>query len=212
MRKLLRERKDIYWLLAWPLLGAFYFVCKLFISDYHTIHFALDDKIPFLPVFVLPYVIWYLYIPGMMVLTFFKDKNSFKRQQIAFYSGAVVCSLVFLIYPSTVDFRPMAEGSGFLLWLTRLVYSGDVPPANVLPSLHCFEALGVHLTTFTAGPFRKSIFWRTASAILVVLICLSTVFIKQHSFVDVISGCIMAVLSLLITNCFLRGNKNGTDN
>lgn len=212
MRELLRERKDIYWLLAWPLLGAFYFVCKLFISSYHIVHFSFDDKIPFLPAFVLPYVLWYLYVPGLMILTFLNNKDAFKRQQFAFYTGAIICSLVFVIYPTMIDFRPDASGKGLFLWMVRITYSNDTPAANVFPSLHCYEALSVHLTTFTVEPFKKKVIWRTVSAISVLLICLSTVFIKQHSFVDVISGCLMAVVSWLFINILFGGNKNGTEN
>lgn len=212
IKKLIKERKDVFWFFAFAGIGIFFYGAKLIIKEYNVVHLPFDDKIPFLPVFIIPYVIWFAYVPGMMVFTFFKDKHSFLKQQYAFYTGVAVSCIFFLVYPTMVDFRPSGEGGGFLLWVTRIVYAGDTPPSNVFPSLHCYEALSVHLTTFTAGPFKKNIFWRTASAILVVLICLSTVFVKQHSYIDIISGCSLAVVTFLITNLFLRGNRNESDN
>ena len=59
---------------------------------------------------------------------------------------------------------------------------------------HCFEAVCVHLTAFSVPQLRKKTGWRIASATLSVLICLSTVFIKQHSVLDLIAGVLLAVL------------------
>ena len=210
--KLIRERKDVFWFFGYVLLGLFYYGCKLIIHNYNVVHLPFDDKIPFLPIFIIPYVIWYLYVPGLMIATFLAGKKAFLKQQYVFYSGALICGMIFFIYPTVIDFRPDASGDGFLLWLTRFIYANDVPPSNVFPSFHCYEALSVHLTTFTAGPYKKKFALRTASAVLVILICLSTVFIKQHSYIDVISGCIMAILPFISYNFILRGNKNEYDN
>ena len=35
---------------------------------------------------------------------------------------------------------------------------------------------------------------RAASAVIAVLICLSTLFVKQHSVLDLVSGCLLAGL------------------
>ena len=212
IKKLISERKDVFWFFGFMAFGMLFYGAKLVIKDYHIVHLPIDDKIPFLPIFIIPYTIWFAYIPGMMILTFFKSKKAFLRQQYAFYLGVGISCLIFLIYPTMIDFRPDAAGDGFLLWLTRIVYSGDVPPTNVFPSLHCYEALSVHLTTFTVGPFKDKTLPRILSAVLVVLICLATVFVKQHSVIDVLPGCLMAVLSLITIDYFLRGNKNESDN
>ena len=205
--KKLRGRKDISLFLGFLVLWAFFYPTKLIIKEYHIVHFSLDDKIPFLPVFIIPYIIWFLYIPLPMIYLFFKDSKAFKRQAIIFFSGSIFCSLFFVIYPTVIDFRPSAEGEGLLLWLTRMIYANDTPPANVFPSLHCYEALTIHLTTFTAGPFKNRKILRIASAVLVALICASTVFVKQHSFIDVIGGCVISIVFCLIGNKILRGKE-----
>ena len=67
----------------------------------------------------------------------------------------------------------------------------------VFPSLHCYEALCAHLTAFASPGMRGKRRLRAASAVLVVLICLSTVFIKQHSVIDLAAGCAAAVIAAL---------------
>ena len=203
----LKSRKDLLWLAGWALVGIFYFATEQFISDYHVIHVPLDDKIPFIPAFILPYVIWYAYIPLGMIAVCFKDRFLFRRQILTLFPGLILCSLLFVIYPTTVDFRPSAEGSGFFLWVCRIVFACD-HPVNVLPSLHCFEAVAIHLTVFVSGPWRHCRVCRAASAVLVTLICLSTVFVKQHSVVDLISGSLLAFLCFAIAGYLLSARSN----
>ena len=73
--------------------------------------------------------------------------------------------------------------------LTRFIahfYAFDTN-TNVCPSLHVigsFAALFAfwHAPVFSAGK------WRIASAVAAFLICISTVFMKQHSILDVLAA------------------------
>ena len=49
--------------------------------------------------------------------------------------------------------------------LCRLIYANDAP-VNVFPSLHCYEALVMHLATFRVPPLRVRKRLRLASAVL----------------------------------------------
>ena len=204
-----KDNKNIFWLFGLVIIGAVYFGSKFLNPEYTYVHIPLDDKIPFLPVFIIPYVLWYLYVPFLMLYVCLKDGNAFKKQAIVMFSGMSFCVLGFIIFPTAINFRPSAEGNGVLLRICRIVFKYDTPSANVFPSMHCLEALGAHLTTFTAGPLKKKISLRIASAVLTVLICLSTVFVKQHSVLDVFSGCLLILAIFIITElCFkLRGEK-----
>jgi len=203
----LKKNKQILWFLGFVFSGVFYFGSKFFESTPNIIHIGLDDKIPFLPIFIIPYIIWYIYVPVLMLCVCFNDKKSFNKQAFILFSGMFLSCVFFLIYPTGVDFRPTAEGKGILLWLCRIIYKNDTPPVNVLPSLHCFEAITVHLTTFVWGPLKKCLPLRITSAVLMLLICASTVFVKQHSIVDVVCGCLLGFVICLITEhiCKLRG-------
>ena len=48
-------------------LGASYFAVLYFGKGHHVIGTALDEKIPFIPAAVIPYVLWYLYVPLPML-------------------------------------------------------------------------------------------------------------------------------------------------
>ncbi len=210
IKTFLKENKSAYLFLFFLVSGGFYFISKFFTLKYHIIHIPFDDKIPFIPEFCIPYVLWFPYVPLLALCTFIKDKKDFVKLSVALFSGMILCSICFIVYPSMVDFRPTAEGKGFFLFVCRIIYANDTPSANVFPSLHCFEALTVHLGTFTFGPFRENKIWHTLSFILVVLICMSTVFIKQHSIVDVFWGCLLSVVLMLLSELifYLRGRKN----
>lgn len=193
LRKLFSENKQILYFLLFILAEILYFLTQLYGGEYHVIHTRLDDFIPFLPVFVIPYVIWYLYVPFSMLYTCFTDKSAFKKQIITVFSGMAVCIATFIVFPTSIDFRPNAEGNGFFLWICRIIFSKD-KPVNVFPSMHCYEAVIIHLTTFRSTPLKKNIPLRASSAVLAVLICLSTVFIKQHSVIDLFGGVALAVI------------------
>ena len=79
---------------------------------------------------------------------------------------------------------------------------------NVLPSLHCYEALSIHLSTFRSRFGGKHPVLRAASAVLVLLICLSTVFIKQHSAVDLAAGCALAIASYALMEIFEKRRES----
>lgn len=193
MIRLFRRYPHVLWFLLFLPLGGLYFLTQHLGLSYHVIHTALDDRIPFLPVFILPYVVWYLYIPGPMLYMCFRDPVVFRRQIAALFTGAFLATAVFFLYPTCVDFRPQVTGDGILAWLCRVIYALD-KPVNVLPSLHCYEATAIHLATFCSPFGRRHPRLRTGSAGLLVLICLSTLFVKQHSVPDAVSGCLLAVL------------------
>ena len=197
MKIRIKECKHGLFFLLFILIEVLYFLTQLRDIDYNLVHVSLDDMIPFLPIFVIPYVAWYVYVPGGMLYNFFVDKNAFRKQILTVVSGMAISIIVFCIYPTTIDFRPSAEGDGFFLWICRLLFSND-KPVNVLPSMHCFEAVIIHLTAFKNEKLRRYIPLRISSAVLSLLICLSTDFIKQHSVVDLVSGVALAYLLYFI--------------
>ena len=145
-----------------------------------------------------------------MLFMCFKDREVFMRQVATLFTGAFICITVFALYPTRIDFRPDASGDGLLLALCRLIYAND-QPYNVLPSLHCYEALVMHLATFRMPPLRARKRLRLASAVLVILICLSTLLVKQHSAADLIAGCALAVAAHSLTTYLFSKRRSHHD-
>ncbi len=192
LRRWLQSYPHILWFLLFLPLGGMYFLSQHLGLSYHVVHTALDDRIPFLPIFIVPYILWYLYIPLPMVYMCFRDPVVFRRQVATLFSGALLATVFFLVYPTCIGFRPDASGDGVFLWLCRIIYRND-DPVNVLPSLHCYEATAIHLATFRGDFGRRHPWLRGGSAALLGLICFSTLFVKQHSVLDAAVGCLFAV-------------------
>ena len=84
----------------------------------------------------------------------------------------------------------------------RFLRSVD-PPNNVCPSIHVSSTVAVHLTICHAASERNKKPIRTLSWIVTILICLSTMFIKQHSLVDVLCGWILSLILDEIVNVWV---------
>ncbi len=196
LRDFIRKNRQIYLFALFPLIWLAYFLSASRQCERMLMHCPLDGLIPFLPVFIIPYVLWYLYVPTALLLNCFSDPAYFKRQCVCFFGGAGVCLLVIMLFPTAVDFRPEINGGGIFSRMCGIIFSMD-DAVCVFPSLHCYEALCAHLTAFASPGMRGKRRLRAASAVLVVLICLSTVFIKQHSVIDLAAGCAAAVIAAL---------------
>ena len=72
-----------------------------------------------------------------------------------------------------------------------MIYSADTS-TNVCPSIHVFNSIGIHIAIRNSQALRPKKWLQIGSFLLMVSICLSTVFLKQHSVVDGAGSAIMA--------------------
>ena len=89
---------------------------------------------------------------------------------------------VYIIYPSCQNLRPQVfPRENVLSSLVGFLYAFDTN-TGVFPSLHCAYSLGIASVWMREKSVSK---WcKTFVVISVILICLSTMFIKQHSALD----------------------------
>lgn len=161
-------------------------------SGYHLIHARLDDKIPFIEYFIIPYLLWFVFIAGFVLYFFFTDKLGFYRLCGLLFTGMTIFLIISTFFPNGLNLRPMVfPRDNFCTDLVRFLYTADTS-TNVLPSLHVFNSLGVCIAIAHSEALQKHrvIVW--ASYILAALIILATMFLKQHSVIDVIAGFMMA--------------------
>ena len=190
-----RRRDFEYWklMLFWPVYGVvFYMLEWVFPQDYYRpMYHPLDSLIPFHEWFVIPYVFWYIYMAGSVAYTFFRDKAAF-RQMMHFYMIVFgVSTVVFFLYPTCQNFRPAVFPRDNILTRTMgLLYSMDTN-TNVCPSLHVSGAIGAALG-FVATKRFSTRGWKIINTLLAGSICLSTVFVKQHSVIDVFWGLVLS--------------------
>lgn len=186
--------RHFWMLLIWALfIGLYVFVEFLPVEQYWVSQIPLDDSIPFCKYFVLPYCTWHILMAVTTAYLAFFDADNFRRFMTFIALGMIPVVIFNLFFPTCVRLRPTTvEGRGLCEWMLRLVYTLD-DCTDVLPSMHvigCFALSAAYLNT----PSLRKRHLHIPMLILAVLISLSTVFIKQHSILDVFTAIPYAVL------------------
>ena len=166
------------------------------VYDYHVIHTFLDDFIPFHEIFIIPYLLWFPYMIGTVVYFIFKPamKNEYYRLISNLMMGMSVFLMVSFLWPNMLELRPTEFARDNILTdAVKWLYRTDTP-TNVLPSIHVFNSLACEVAVFTSPNLRKRKVLQAGSMVLTGSIILSTMFLKQHSVVDVCLGSAMALL------------------
>ena len=171
-------------LLGWVGYFVLYFLKENLIpaEKCRPVHMWLDDVIPFCEYFLIPYVFWYLLIVVSLGYFLLYHVDSFKRLQTYIIVTQVAAMAIYILFPSRQDLRPAEfPRDNFLTQCIGILYSLDTN-TGVCPSLHVAYSLGI------ASVWTKEkgapIPWKIFVVAAVILICLSTMFIKQHSAVD----------------------------
>ncbi|MDE6635983.1 MAG: phosphatase PAP2 family protein [Lachnospiraceae bacterium] len=162
------------------------------------IHMPLDDMIPFCKYFIIPYLIWFIYIFAAIAFFFFYSRREFIRYASFLIIGMSVCLAIYALFPSELQLRPVTvDTSDIFGYLVNIIYRTDTP-TNVCPSIHCLNSFATHIAILKCGYFRKRPALIRLSFILMVMICLSTLFLKQHSVYDVMGAALLAVILYVI--------------
>lgn len=171
-------------LVGWVVYFVLYFLTENLIpaETCTPVHMWLDDVIPFCEWFVIPYVFWYVLIVISLGYFLLYNVDSFKRLQIFIIITQAAAMVIYILLPSRQDLRPAEfPRDNALSWLVGLLYSADTN-TGVCPSLHVAYSIGIASVWLKEKEATK--LWKSFVVVSVILICLSTMFIKQHSAVD----------------------------
>lgn len=165
-------------------------------QDPYPIYCGLDDLIPFCEWFAIPYFLWFAYIVAGHIFLFFTSREDFVRMCIFLYTGMTICLIIYTLFPNCQQLRVDYDTLGRTNLLIEAIATlqGMDTPCNVFPSIHCLNSIGMHIALSKSqhlGRHRDA--WVRSSFILMVLIILSTVFIKQHSVLDALGSFVLAV-------------------
>ena len=204
LKKLTNEYGSIFLI---PAYAAFYIPCFVSLerqpySGFHIIHMAADDCIPFCELFVIPYYIWFVYMIASVAACIFTDRKDYIRSFFYMSAGMTIFVAVSWLYPNCHELRPaVITRKNILTSLVSFIYSTDTP-ANLFPSIHVYNSLGTMVAVHHSKRFNKT--GVIVMDVIGSLIIISTVFIKQHSFYDVITAFIMAIIFYLVFYLFTR--------
>ncbi|RJE87493.1 phosphatase PAP2 family protein [Paenibacillus sp. 1011MAR3C5] len=174
----------LWMLLAIPTLGLIYTLINQEPVQVWMLYTDLDDLIPFMKIFIIPYAIWMPFLYLTLIFFFFKDRPTYYRTLLAYVISVLICYAIYAIFQTTVP-RAELEGNDLLSWLVQFVYTNDAP-FNCFPSIHCLSSY----LLFRAATQSKEIGSGTKIGIGIITwsIILSTVFVKQHVVMDVFAG------------------------
>ena len=176
-----------------PIYGIFYMLAFGYVEQrkvpINIIHMKIDDYIPFCEYFIVPYLLWFAYVAVTVFYFAFINKNKQEYWQfiLTLGIGMTLFIVVSLIYPNGQNLRPELTGDGIFIQLVQYLYTIDTP-TNILPSIHVFNSIACCIAIFQHKPFQKRKALLTGTAILTTLIVMATVFLKQHTLVDVIAA------------------------
>ena len=94
--------------------------------------------------------------------------------------------IISTIYPNGHLLRPTEfSRNNIFIRLVCFIYWADTS-TNILPSIHVFNSIAAHVAVMNAPGLKNKKWTVRGSLILCVSIILSTMFIKQHSVLDVV--------------------------
>lgn len=190
MQTIIKNLRPLSYMLSIPILNIFYALLNNADRGAYSLVTDLDQTIPFLKGFIVPYIIWYFFILGTFVYFCLKDKKVYYRTLLAYNLGLLACYGIYFVFQTHVP-RPELVGQDVMTKLVALIYSQD-QPYNAFPSIHVLSTfLMVKGINKCRGKnyLNQSLVYANA-----VLIILSTLFVKQHVILDVLAAIVLGSL------------------
>ena len=139
---------------------------------------AVDTAIPFVPLFVVPYLSFFLLV--LLPLWLISDRRELRNAAFGYGLILAISSLAFLFWPTAIPYSDVHP-------LTRGVVAVDLD-GNAFPSLHA--SLGIYCALWawrklqTAAARYSLLVWTS-------LVVVSALLIKRHLAVDIAGGVLL---------------------
>lgn len=194
------EYRYVYLLLYWIVyLAMFQLIEHLVVSDYKILHCELDNYIPFNEFFVVPYLYWFIFMGSFVVYTLFNDRDCFIYYMKMIIIISISACIIYVVWPNGLNLRPESfTRNNIFTKAVSMIYSFDTP-VNVCPSLHVSGTLVTLMASRKCQKF-DTVPWKIYFVFCSIAICLSTVFLKQHSVIDVFWGMVQALVADALIN------------
>lgn len=189
------EFQHLLYLLGWIGYFIMYFLTENLIprEQCFVVHCGLDDVIPFCEYFAIPYVGWYFLIV-ISLLYFALYHTEYFEKLMKFIIVTQICAMaIYIIFPNRQDLRPVVFARDNIFTdIMKVIYSVDTS-TNVCPSLHVAYSVGIASAWLKEPEASKKT--KIFIAVFCFLVCISVLFVKQHSVLDIAAAIPICILA-----------------
>ena len=202
----IKENPHCLALLYFIVYVVWFFSLEAFAEPKYWIVCPWDDLIPFCEYFIVPYGLWFPYFLGALAFFLFRSKEVFLKLCFVMFAGMTICLMVYTIAPNAIDLRQEILGNNIFCKLAGFIRSVDTP-TNVCPSIHVSSTLAVHWAVCRYTCWKNPQLTKFLSMLLALSICASTVFLKQHSIIDVIWGFVLTAALIVVVKLYEKSKR-----
>ena len=163
-------------------------------GHHYDISIPLDSALPFIPAFIIIYILSYLQWFAGYGLVAIESKEVCYRVAASEIIAKLICFAIFMALPTTIV-RPSTEGYGIFGAITNLIYSMDTP-TTLFPSVHCLESWILFRTAIKITRYKKWLM--PLYFVFALLVFASVLFVKQHFIVDIPAAIIVGEIGLYL--------------
>ena len=165
------------------------------VSNIYIIEMEIDKYIPFCEYFIIPYYLWFGYIAlTVIAFAFLPDRWDYYRLCLMLGVGMTIFLFVSYIWPNGLQLRPeQLPRDNFCTDLVRFLQKSDTS-TNVFPSIHCYNSMVANAAIWKNEILGKKKVIKWGSLVLSTSVLLSTLFLKQHSLMDLLGAAAMFIL------------------
>ena len=213
--------RHLFLLLYWPFFGLLFLTLEVYWPQiwesitgttliYEEVVCWIDAHIPFCEWFVIPYYFWFAFLVGMGVYSLLFDIRAFRHFMWFIILSYSATAIIYFLWPNMQALRVVDfPRDNWMIDIVKNLYDFDTN-TNVCPSIHVLGSLavcfaGVHSQTL------KGWGWKVFFIVSTVLISFSTVFLRQHSILDVFAALALgAVCYVLVFFVICRPTKRAS--
>lgn len=172
----------------------------------------IDDRIPVVAIFAIIYLYSYVFWICGPVAASLTSRRNFVNYITGLSAAYIIGFLFFVFMPTYMDrvqegLMHVADKPGVFNFFLKIIYGADGSNIafNLFPSYHCLISLYCYLGVRRQPEISKG--FKIYSFVMVILICLSTVFTKQHYAIDIAGGLLISLLCYVIVKKLDPGKR-----
>lgn len=161
----------------------------------HYLQVYIDTLIPFYSPSVVVYIGAFFQWINAILIALGQSKEKGYRYASAIIIGSLIGMIIYFVYP-TCAYRPEVTGTSIFDLLCRTIFMFD-NIINACPSFHCFCSTILLFVIYDCENIKKSTLY--INIVFSILVYVSTLLTKQHVFVDIIGGILLAIVSFALS-------------